>query len=164
MRPNALAIGNTSVRLFQAISMHQRSPRLSVRETQRRDLKCWGLKTKCKSLDLNNIAVKQLDVQEDRVRFLRCGCFHPLLGRPPTVGHQRHSDFATSNRGVILSTAAIYPTTNSSTSHPIETTTKKLGVLAVLPSRGFPLLSAVLVHALWLYLLPNATQGAALLE
>ena len=62
-----------------------------------------------------------------QVRFVRCGYFHTSLRCPPTVDHQRHSNFVGSSRGIILSNATNDPTTNSSTSHPIETTTKNMG-------------------------------------
>ena len=47
------------------------------------------------------------------------------------------SIFVRSNRGIILSLPRFYLTTNSSTSHPIETTTKLMSVLVVHPAQNF---------------------------
>ena len=93
--------------------------------------------TKCKSFDLRNILLRQkkVEVHEENCGLGWCGYFRPL-GCPPT-DHQRHSNFARSNRGIVLSIATIYPIK----------TTKKMGVPDVLPARRFPLQSSV-VHVL----------------
>ena len=56
--------------------------------------------------------------------------------------------FIRSNRGISLSSATVYPTTNSSNSHPSETMTKLMGVLVVLLASDFHLISNVFAYVL----------------
>ena len=64
MDTQRFSFASTAVAIRKAMALYQQNPKMSVRETQSRDL-TYGLYTKCESLELNRIAVtKKLEVQE----------------------------------------------------------------------------------------------------
>ena len=80
--------------------------------------------------------------------FVRCGWVHPPARMSACSGSSDSLELCQKHhRGIFFqSTATTFPT-----SRPIETTTKKMCVLVVLPARDCSQPSSVLAHALLLY-------------
>ena len=117
-------IPSTAVATRKTTALHHQNPRRSERETQSRDLTCEGWKRQMlKSLTSTTWLWQKTRGAGGRVWFVQCGCFHHPLGCPP--GSSRRFQLCQK------------PSWNYSF-HPIETTTKKMGVFVVLPAQGFP--------------------------
>ena len=103
-----------------------------ARNTKRRP-DYWG---KCQSLDL------QLYLLRQRLEGDKCGLRGVRVFTPALLSTYSGSSEALIVVTIFQSTATTDPTTNSSTNHPIETATKKMGVLVALPA--WELLPAIL--------------------
>ena len=126
---------STAVVTRKAMALCQQNPRMPVRETRSKRPARPRAQDKCWSLDWNNLAVSQTGTGKCTETSAVCAVWvfsRSPLGCPPLVDNEKHSNFAGSLRGNVLSVTTTHPTKNSSTSHPIETTTKKMGVLVVL--------------------------------
>ena len=138
MDTQRLAFPSAAVAIRNANALYQQNPRMSVHETKQRPER---LRLN-KSLDLKSIAAtKKLEVHKKTSAVCAVWVFSrlPLSSDVRQQWDTRHTPFfIRSNRGINFSSVTMYPTTNSSTSHPSEMMTKLMGVLVVLPASDFP--------------------------
>ena len=92
-------LSSAAVAKRKATALHQQHHRMSVPETQSRDLTAGCYKTNAEVLTWTLLLWQKLEVQEDKCGFVQCGVFTLPLGCPLTVNSRKHSLGAKKHRG-----------------------------------------------------------------
>ena len=158
------SIPNTAVAIRKTTTLHQQYSRMSVRETQSRDLTTARKNANATVVTYKCVCWKKKQEMQENDKCGLCGV--GLLTRRSDVRSSWIIGIIQSVKKnvetIFQSTVAAHLTTNSSTNHPIATKSKKMGVPVAPPAWGFYWYSPVSARVRWQFVLPNNTRFAAL--